>query len=132
MALRQIERLGFAPKRNRNVLRNPAKLSFRRFFFLLGNVFEIDLSHLEKLSAKLTRRNPLSGGDCENGNGCPNDVYKGGGIRSIKHCVCGQEEAAADIQELKCRGMSFPFSGGDHCIGHKQSCRPYPSNRIKP
>jgi hypothetical protein len=48
MSLRQMERLRFAPKRDRNVLGNPAKLSFRRFFFLLGNVFEIDLSHLEE------------------------------------------------------------------------------------
>ena len=37
-----------APARPKCSSSNPAKLSFRRFFFLLGNVFEIDLSHLEE------------------------------------------------------------------------------------
>src|SRR5437762_14162523 len=84
------------------------------------------------MSVKLTRRNSLPRGDCENGNGCPNEVHKRGGIRAIKNCVYGQEKAAADVQELKRRGMSFPFPRGDHRIRHKQSCRSDPSNRIKP
>src|SRR6185295_15289592 len=111
------------------------KLSFRRFSFLFGNVFEIDLSHWKNLpgaSVRLKRRNLFASDDCENGNCCPNKVHKRGGIRSIKNCVCGQEKASADVQELKHRGMSFPFSGGDHGIGDKQRGCSHPSNRIKP
>src|SRR6516165_6520354 len=49
MALRQIQRLRFTSKRNRNVLGNPAKLSFRRFLFLFGNVFEIYFPHRDNV-----------------------------------------------------------------------------------
>src|SRR5437868_14185099 len=84
------------------------------------------------VSVKLTRRNSPPRGDCENGNGCPNEVHKRGGIRAIKNCVYGQEKAAADVQEWKRRGRSFPFLRGDHRILHKQSCRSDRRNRLHP
>src|SRR5215468_4696567 len=81
---------------------------------------------------ELTRRNSFLCGNGENGNGSLNEVHECGGIRSVKYRVCSQEKAAANVQELKCRGVSFPFPGGDHGIRHEQSCRSHPSNRIKP
>src|ERR1043166_2624195 len=81
---------------------------------------------------ELTRRNSFPCSDGENGNGCPDEVHECGGIRSVKYGICSQEKAAANVQELKCRGVSFPFPGGDHGIRHEQSCRSHPSNRIKP
>ena len=43
-----------------------------------------------------------------------------------------QKDTAADIKELKRKGVSLPFPGGDHRIRYKQSSRSHPSNRIKP
>jgi hypothetical protein len=80
----------------------------------------------------LARRNPFPGSDCENGDGSPNDIHKCGGIRTIKDCVCSQKKTAAHIKELKRRGVSFPFPGGDHRVCHKQSDCADPSNSVKP
>src|SRR5882757_1861978 len=126
---------GSRPSATEMFLVNRPNFPFGDFFSCSGTslrlVFRI-WKNLSAVSVKLARLNSLPSGDCENGNGCPNEVHKRGRIRSIKNCVCSQEEAAADVQELKRRGMSFPFPSGDHRIRHKQSCRSHPSNRIKP
>src|SRR5436190_1977693 len=46
----------------------------------------------------------------------PDQVHECGRVGSIKNRVCGQQNAAADIEELEGSRVSFQFLGGNQCV----------------
>src|SRR6202030_3829121 len=135
MPLRQIERLRLAPERNRNVLRYASKLSLWRLPLLRRDIFQFYLHHITQSairSSHLARRKPPSGCDRKNGYPGPYQFHKSRRIRAIKDCVCCQQRAAADIEELVRSRVSFQFLMRNHRVSDKERSCSYPSDRIKP
>src|SRR5436309_2064991 len=75
---------------------------------------------------------PFSGPYRKNGYPYPDHVHKRGRICSIKDRVCGQQKAAADIEQLIRSRVSFQFLMGNHRVSYKERGSSYPSDRIKP